>query len=179
MREIETKLTRELRGDVYAQGIVTLQEAIADKRSAIEGLKTSLAEANVDAVTKAMLNAKILDASDRIFDNLAEIERIRVSQAATSNKAATELARLKGAYDPRRKAEDDPDALANQTLQNILRSGWKPRDLLEHLISQAEDVEFSVEPNESPAVGRLGAKGPQSSPGPGLFIRDPSYTETD
>ena len=171
MLELEEHFTAELRGDAYFARIARLERRLESREKALAVLQEAAATPNLNPLEKAMLSAKILEATERIFDSEAQIAQIHISGRNESNKAGVTLLKLKGAFDPRRPPVDDPMALLNEVARNILRAKVKPSQILETMRAQAKDATFSVGAGNDPADARPSPGGTGEAGRDHLFYR--------
>lgn len=151
MLELEEHFTSEVRGAAYFARIARLERRLEAKEKALAMLQEAAATPNLNPIEKAMLAAKILEATERIFDSEVQIAQIHIGGRNESNKAGVTLLKLKGAFDPRRGPMDDPMAILNEVARNIARAKVKPSQLLETMRAQARDAEFSMGAGNDPA----------------------------
>jgi len=178
MAELESGLTLEWRGAKYQADIDAMQARLEIKVSKVAALEVAVQDPALDPKDKAFLMARLLDAEDRIMDDLATIANLRISGRAEANKAAVTLLKVKGAFDPKRPPADDPQAILNDLARNIIRSRFRPSHLserLEAIIADAKDAAFSLRQGnsgtpESDSRGGTGS-GDREAGRPDLFRR--------
>lgn len=184
MIELESGLTLEWRGAEYRKDIEAMQARLDRKISKVEALEVAVEDPALDPKAKAFLMARLLDAEDRIMDDLATIANIRISGRAEANKAAVTLLKVKGAFEPKRAPVDDPQAILNDLARNIIRSRFRPSHLSERLdamIGDAKDAAFSLRQGnpgtpESDSGGGTGS-GDRAAGRPDLFRRPLASSE--
>lgn len=169
--ELEEHLTLEVRGTSYFDRIARMESRLAKKEKALAALELSVQDPKVDAATKAILSARILAAHDKLIEDENEIARTHIAGRAESNKAAVALLKVKGAFDPKRTPVDDPVALLNQLARNIIRSRYRPTQLIEDMKRQVKDAALSIRPGDA-TVDVDAAAGGSGRPDRGaLFVR--------
>lgn len=176
LAELEEGLTREWRGEKYAERVAVLDEWIQKKTEAVAQVDQALKDLppGSDPMTKAMLSTRLLEATEGIVQDLATAAKVYTTGRSESNAAGVTLLKLKGAFDSKRPPVDDPMMLLNRVAQDILLAGIKPSELLETIKQKARDAAFSVRSGDvrvdgEALAGRSGQ--PRRIP---LFSRAPS-----
>lgn len=169
--EIEERLTRELRGETYSAHLDRLKKRLERKERRLEALEKAADRPGLDDSARETLEAKIARAEDRIFDDEALIAQIHIAGSAESNKAAVTLLKSKGAFDPKRPPADDPAALMNELARNIIRSRYRPSQLIEDMKRNARDAAFAVRSGDVEADVEAPSGGDRQSGGGALFVR--------